>query len=82
MIKATGTGPNGRKLLLIGLSFANLERFRQQPLDTYITIDGREMGLDFDVTLISGETEAAMADLVANALTPDAKVHVDPRLKS
>ena len=82
MIKATGTGPNGRKLLLIGLSFANLERFKQQPLDTFIRIDGAEMGLDFDVTIISGRTEADMADLVSNALTPDAKVYVDPRLKS
>jgi hypothetical protein len=82
MIKALGTDSHGRKLLLLGLSFANLERFKQQPLDTFIRIAGAEMGLDFDVMLISGATEADMAAVVSNALTPDAKVHVDDRLKS
>jgi hypothetical protein len=82
MIKATGTGPDGRPLLVLGLSFGNLDRFRQQPLDTFIRIEGAEMGLSHDVMIISGRTEADMADLVSKALTPDAKVHIDPRLKS
>jgi hypothetical protein len=82
VIKALGQDQHGRKLLLLGLSFANLDRFKQQPLDTFIRINGREMGLDFDVMLISGATEADMATVVSYALTPDAKVHVDDRLKS
>lgn len=82
MIKATGLGPTGERLLVIGLSFANLDRLRAGPLDDYIPIKGSEMGLPFDVMIISGRTEADMADLVGRALTPDAKVHVDPRLKS
>lgn len=81
MIKATGIGPNGRPLLVIGLSFGNLERLRKGPLDDYIPIDGQEMGIPFDVMIISGRTEADMAELVSKALTPDAKVYVDPRLK-
>jgi hypothetical protein len=44
MIKATGT-LNGRKTLMIGLSFGNLDRFRAEPDDTFIKIDGKEMGL-------------------------------------
>lgn len=81
MIKATGIGPNGRPLLVIGLSFGNLERLRKGPLDDYIPIDGAEMGLSHDIMIISGRTEADMAELVSKALTPDAKVYVDPRLK-
>jgi hypothetical protein len=82
MIKATGRGQNGKSLLVIGLSFANLDRLRAGPLDDYIPIDGAELGLSHDILIISGRTEADMADLVSQALTPDAKVHVDPRLKS
>lgn len=82
MIKATGVGPNGRPLLVIGLSWGNLDRLRAGPLDDYIPINGQEMDIPFDVMIISGKTEADMADLMKNALTPDAKVHVDDRLKS
>lgn len=82
MIKATGVGPNGRPLLVIGLSWGNLDRLRAGPLDDYIPINGQEMDIPFDVMIISGKTEADMADLMKDALTPDAKVHVSDRLKS
>jgi hypothetical protein len=82
MIKATGKGPNGRDTLFIGLSFGNLDKFRDGPLDSYIKISGAEMGIPFDVMLFSGRTEADMADLVSKGLMPDAKVVIDDRLKS
>jgi hypothetical protein len=81
MLKALSKQPNERKLLTIGLSFGNLDRFRAEPLDTFIRIDGREMGLEIDVLIFSGETEAAMASLVEGSIGPDTVVHIDGRLK-
>ena len=36
VIKAMATGPDGKKLLVLGLSFGNLDKFREAPGDTYI----------------------------------------------
>jgi hypothetical protein len=82
MMKATGKGPDGRDMLYVGLSFGNLDKFRAQPLDTYIRIDGKELDLPFDVMIFSGETEAQMADLMASGFGPGTKVHISDRLKS
>lgn len=81
MIKATATGPDGRTLMMIGLSFLNLEHFRNQPGDTFIKIDGKEMGLPLDVIIFSGETEAHCVEAISDMIGPDTKVHTDPRLK-
>lgn len=48
MMKATATGPDGRTIMVIGLSFANLDKFKALPGDTFIKIDGKEMGLPLD----------------------------------
>ena len=82
MIKATGKGPSGNDTLFIGLSFANLEKFRAGPLDSHIRIAGKELGLPFDVMIFSGRTEADMADLLANGFGPGTKVHVSNRSKN
>jgi hypothetical protein len=82
MIKAYGTMPDGRKVLMIGLSFGNLDKFRAAPGDTYITIDGKQMGLPIDVLIFSGETEAHMQEMMAGTIGPMTKVHIDPKLKS
>jgi len=82
MIKATGKGPDGRDMLYVGLSFGNLDKFRAAPLDTYIRINGKEMGLPFDVMIFSGETEAQMTDLVAGGFGPGTKINISDRLKS
>lgn len=81
MIKATGK-TNGKDTFYIGLSFGNLDKFRDQPLDTYILIDGKEHGLSHDIMIFSGKTEAEMAELISKGLTPGAKVHISSRLKS
>jgi hypothetical protein len=79
MIKATATLANGRNLLVVGLSFANLKRFREQPRDTFIRIEGAEIDLPVDVIIFSGESEAALARLLAQFLGPDTQVRIDPR---
>jgi hypothetical protein len=82
MIKATTTTPEGRTRLLLGLSFGNLDKFRAEPGDTYIHIDGKEMDLPIDIVLFSGETEAHLQTMLASAITEKTVVHIDPRLKS
>jgi hypothetical protein len=80
MIKATGKY-KGHDTLFIGLSFGNLDRFRAQPMDTFITVDGKEMGLPFNVLIFSGESEALMAEMMTGGFSPDTKVHIDPKSK-
>jgi hypothetical protein len=81
MIKATATLPDGKTLLMIGLSFGNLDKFRAQPGDTFIRIDGKQMGLPVDVLIFSGETEAQMQTMMAGLIGPGTEVHIDPKLK-
>jgi hypothetical protein len=81
LIKATAT-LGDRKLLLIGLSFGNLDKFRAEPGDTFIKIDGKEMELPIDVLIFSGTTEADMQKMMAHTIGPDTKVHIDPKLRS
>jgi hypothetical protein len=82
MIKATATDGTGRKILMIGLSFGNLDKFRAEPGDTFIRIRGQEVGLPVDVVIFSGETEAHLADLMALGFGPDTKVIVSSRSKN
>jgi hypothetical protein len=79
MIKATAKGPDGRPLLIIGLEFGNLDRFREQPGDTYIRIDGREMGIPMDVMIFSGRTAADCAASLKAGIGPDTKIHRSPK---
>lgn len=82
MIKATATGQDGKKILVIGLSFGNLDKFRAEPGDTYIRIKGEEVGLPVDIMLISGETEAHLAATLADGIGPDTKINVSRRSKN
>jgi predicted alpha/beta-fold hydrolase len=81
VIKAIAT-IGDRKLLMVGLSFGNLEKFYAEPGDTFIRIDGKEMGLPFDVLIFSGKTEADMQAMMAKSIGPDTIVHIDPKLKA
>lgn len=80
MLKATATGPDGRPLLVIGLSFRNLEHFRKGPGDSHIMIAGGELGLPIDVLIFSGETEAHLAQMLT--LGPGTIVDISDKLKS
>jgi hypothetical protein len=82
MMKATMTQADGRTLLTIGLSFGNLDKFRAEPGDTFIKIDGKAMNLPIDILIFSGETEAHMQTIIASSITDKTIVHIDPKLKS
>jgi hypothetical protein len=81
MIKAIAT-IGDRKLLMLGLSYGNLDKFYAEPGDTFIRIDGKEMDLPFDVLIFSGKTEADLQAMMAKNIGPDTKVHIDPKLKA
>jgi hypothetical protein len=81
MLKATAR-INGRNTLILGLAFNNLDKFRAEPGDTFIKVDGKELNLPIDVMIFSGETEAHLAEMVQDNVGPWTKVHIDPKLKS
>lgn len=72
-------GRSGDKRLLIGLSFANLDRFREQPMDTFITIKASETGLPMDILIFSGETEEKCAEVVKNMPKSTKIILISPR---
>jgi hypothetical protein len=82
MIKASAKGRDGRAILVIGLSFGNLDKFRAEPGETYIKIDGREMGMSSDVMIFSGATEADCAETIKGFVGPKTKTTVSGRLKN
>jgi hypothetical protein len=73
---------NGVDTLMVGLSFANLDRFRAKPRDTFIKIKGKEIGLSHDILIFSAETEAHMYELIKGNITENTIVYIDEKLKS
>jgi hypothetical protein len=76
-IKFTGTGPGGRTVVGLGLSFTNLNRLKA---DQPIRVDLRELGLPgppHEVVIFAGETEAVMTDRLyaLGAIGPNTRVH-------
>jgi len=78
---AASKDKDGKSVLVIGLSFANLDKFRKHPLDTFIRVNSEQLGLPVDIMLVSGKTEADMAGLIQDLIAPDTKVSIDPKLK-
>lgn len=64
MLKVTLLHPDGTKSLLIGLSFANLDKLREGAGNTFIKIDAAALGLSHDVLIFSGATEGDLATMV------------------
>jgi hypothetical protein len=81
MIKATSRTRDGRTVLIIGLSFGNLDKFRAEPIDTFIQIDGKELDLPIDVVMFSGETEAQLLHALNATFGPGTKITIDKKLK-
>jgi hypothetical protein len=68
------------KLVILGLSFKNLEKLKEgRP----IKIMGDTIGLTSDVEFLifSGETEQSMHKEMQQFVGPDTEVYIDPRLK-
>ena len=83
MLKMAGLGSRDGKplrLLMLGLSYANLARLKAgQPID----IDGAELGMpDTRICIFAGATELSMAEDVRELIGPNTQVKVDPRLRN
>jgi len=72
MIKAVATGPNGRKIVLLGISNENVKRMNEgKPLH----IHGEEMGLgNLEIWIITGKDEAALTKTFAPIIGPETMV--------
>lgn len=64
MLKAIGR-LNNKSTVFIGLSYGNLDKFRDQPGDTYIKIRGEQLGIDHDILIFSGRTEEELAEMLS-----------------
>jgi len=84
MMKALAKDGNGKDILIIGLSLANLNKFRKELGSTFIRIDGAETNLPLDVVIFSGATEAHMAEMLykGGLIGPNTKINIDDKLKS
>lgn len=77
MLKMVATLPNGRSLLVLGLSAENMRRLPGAP----IKIKGEDIGLPLDVVIFTGDTEQSMARDLADLIGPNTQVKIDPRLR-
>lgn len=68
MIKARGTNEKGKPLLLLGLSFGNIERLMD---DQPIRFDGTPYGFQGEIMIVAGKDERAIAQRIAG---PETKV--------
>lgn len=82
MIKAVIRDKDGSKTLYVGLSFGNLDKFRADPLDSYIRIEGSELDLPIDLMIFSGKTEAEMLEFMQGGLGPETKFTISKRSKN
>lgn len=75
MIKAKGTTADGRDVLVLGLSYANLRRLQA---DEPIRFNAKPYGLDIDVVIFAGATEMSMAKLITRLSGVEPQSDPDP----
>jgi hypothetical protein len=73
---------NDVKILMVGLSFQNLDKLRAEPLDGFIKIVGKDIGLPIDIWIFAGETESHLYDFVQGGIDEHTIVHISDKLKS
>jgi hypothetical protein len=69
MIKAVARGKDGKHILLIGLSYENLDRLREDGLKGFIPI--KDLGLPIDIIITAGPTEDDIANGLRKFIGPD-----------
>ena len=73
MIKARGTGPDGRTVLILGLSHGNLDRLRA---NDPIQFDGAPYGFDGNIVIFAGKDEFAMGAMIQGK-NPGIRTHLE-----
>ena len=71
-----------RRSCWIGLSFRELLLLRGAPGESVLQIDGKELGLPFDIVLYSGEDEQAMIGMMQNGITEKTDIQTDLTVKN
>lgn len=74
MIKAAGTDSEGKPVLLLGLSYANLKRLQA---DEPIIFDGVPYGYPGRIMIFAGATEESMARKIERE-NPKVVKHIEP----
>ncbi|HTB47042.1 MAG TPA: hypothetical protein VK741_25720 [Acetobacteraceae bacterium] len=74
MIKATGRTESGRKVLILGLSFANLKRLQA---GDEIAFDATPYGYDGEIVIMAKRDEQTLAAMVRRN-NPDVVEHKEP----
>jgi hypothetical protein len=64
MLKLAGTGRRGKRFVILGLSRMNCTKLLE---GLPIHIHAEELGIGFDITIMAGETEEAMAQALRDA---------------
>lgn len=84
MIKATADGRDGRTVLMLGLSHANLDKLRADGMKGHIWVSGERMGVPINVMIFAGTDEREMAHVLTESGLIDERtiVNIDPKLKS
>jgi hypothetical protein len=64
-------------MIVLGLSHANLDRLRAEGIKAAIKIDGKELGIDVDIFITAGETEAVMFQQFERGIGPNTKIKIE-----
>jgi len=82
VVKISAKGKDGRMVVVLGLSYRNLDKLRADGLNGFIKVQGHELGIDCDVLITSAETEAAIAEAFKDMIGPQTDVRISDKLKS
>ncbi len=74
--------PTGKRVFLIGLGLTELDMLRQNPGNSFITLDKTTYGIPIEIIIFSGESEEKMTEQFAEFIGPNTKVTTSPRLKN
>lgn len=75
MIRAKCDQTSGVPLLLLGLTFRDLDLMREAPGDDHIVIRGADLGLPMDLVIFAGQDDQALFKLVKGGISPDTKLN-------
>lgn len=78
MIKAKGIS-NGRPVIVLGLAEENIKRLKD---NDPILVHGKDIGIDFDISIFYGQTNADLVKALKPITDKDTKVHVGSQTRA
>ena len=73
---------DGRVVLLLGLSHANLDDLRATGLNGCVKVADPELEMPFEIWITAAETEQVMLQSFATGIKEGTKLRIDRRFKS